>query len=204
VIFHYYKSDAYEPEYASAVSPNRKQSEIDPPRAEFGAEPAGLDDVISLASDAKVDQRRREFPGITVESIKFASSELGAESWKFLLGAYGNETLYIRQLVAIMRRHRGGLTVSTFRQEIAAAGLPPSIQRLADDRLNLAEPYIDDTKHLSDLLRPGRTVIVDLRDEWIEKDVALGLFVVMLRIFASTKFNGRDFNKLVVFDDAHK
>ena len=204
VIFHYHKSDAYEPEYASAVSPNKKQSEIDRLRAEFGAEPAGLGDVILLAPDAKVDQRRREFPGITVESIKFASSELGAESWKFLLGAYGNESLYIRQLVAIMRRHRGGLTVSTFRQEIAAAGLPPSIQRLADDRLNLAKPYIDDTKHLSDLLRPGRTVIVDLRDEWIEKDEALGLFVVMLRIFASTKFKGRDFNKLVVFDEAHK
>jgi DNA helicase HerA-like ATPase len=26
----------------------------------------------------------------------------------------------------------------------------------------------------------------------------------MLRIFASTKFKGRDFNKLVVFDEAHK
>jgi DNA helicase HerA-like ATPase len=54
------------------------------------------------------------------------------------------------------------------------------------------------------LLRPGRTVIVDLRDEWIEKDEALGLFVVMLRIFAATKADGRDFNKLVVFDEAHK
>jgi DNA helicase HerA-like ATPase len=47
-------------------------------------------------------------------------------------------------------------------------------------------------------------VIVDLRDEWIEKDEALGLFVVMLRIFAATKCEGRDFNKLVVFDEAHK
>ena len=157
-----------------------------------------------LAPDAKVDQRRREFPGITVEPIKFASSELGAESWKFLLGAYGNDSLYIRQLVAIMRRHRSGLTVDAFRQEIASAGLPAATQRLADDRLNLAEPYIDDTKRLGDLLRPGRTVIVDLRDEWIEKDEALGLFVVMLRIFAATKFSGRDFNKLVVFDEAHK
>src|SRR5258707_8335087 len=74
----------------------------------------------------------------------------------------------------------------------------------ADDRLNLAEPYIDDARRLGNLLRPGRTVIVDLRDEWIEKDEALGLFVVMLRIFAATKFEARDFNKLVVFDEAHK
>jgi len=75
---------------------------------------------------------------------------------------------------------------------------------LAEDRLNLAEPYIDDARRLGELLRPGRTVIVDLRDEWIEKDEALGLFVVMLRIFATTKFEGHDFNKLVVFDEAHK
>src|SRR5207244_3755590 len=32
----------------------------------------------------------------------------------------------------------------------------------------------------------------------------LGLFLVMLRIFAATKVGGRDFNKLVVFDEAHK
>lgn len=204
VIFHYHKSDAYEPEYASASAPNRKQSEVERLLKDYGAHPAGLKDVVLLAPEAKVEQRRAEFPGIEVQAIKFSSSELGAESWKFLLGAYGNDALYIRQLVAIMRRHRSGLTIDKFRQEIAAAALPTATQRLADDRLNLAEPYIDDARRLGELLRPGRTVIVDLRDEWIEKDEALGLFVVMLRIFAATKFEGREFNKLVVFDEAHK
>lgn len=204
VIFHYHKSDAYEPEYASAVAPNRKQSEVERLLRDYGARPQGLTDVVLLAPEAKVEQRRKEYPGITVEPIKFASSELGSESWKFLLGAYGNDSLYIRQLVAIMRRHRGDLTLDTFRQEIATAQLPPAAQRLADDRVNLAAPYIDDERRLGNLLRPGRTVIVDLRDEWIEKDEALGLFVVMLRIFAATKFEGSEFNKLVVFDEAHK
>lgn len=129
---------------------------------------------------------------------------MGAESWKFLLGAYGNDSLYIRQLVAIMRRHRDGLTLDMFRQEIEDADLPKGAQRLATDRLALAEPYVDDARRLGDLLRPGRTVIVDLRDEWIEKDEALRLFVVMLRIFAASRHEGREFNKLVVFDEAHK
>ncbi|MGE0402498.1 MAG: ATP-binding protein, partial [Kofleriaceae bacterium] len=183
---------------------NRKQSELDRLRSEYGIEPTVLSDVVVLTPEAKVEQRRHEFPGVTVEPIKFASSELGAESWKFLLGAYGNDSLYVRQLVAIMRRHRGGLTLHTLRNEIDGAELPPATQRLAEDRLNLAAPYIDDTRRLSNVLRPGRTVIVDLRDEWIEKDEALGLFVVMLRIFAATKHEGHDFNKLVVFDEAHK
>ena len=204
VIFHFHKSDAYEPEYVTAVSPNRKTSEIDRLLAEYGARPKGLGDVLLLAPEGKVELRRREYPDLTVEPIKFSSSELGAESWKFLLGAYGNESLYIRQLVAIMRRHRHGLTLDIFRQEIQQAGLPTGALRLALDRLALAEPYVDDSQRLGTLLRPGRTVIVDLRDEWIEKDEALGLFVVMLRIFAASRHNGREFNKLVVFDEAHK
>jgi DNA helicase HerA-like ATPase len=88
--------------------------------------------------------------------------------------------------------------------ELAEADLSPATRRLAEDRLGLARPYIDDAANLGALLRPGRTVIVDLRDQWIEKDEALGLFVVMLRIFASAKHAGSPFNKLVVFDEAHK
>jgi hypothetical protein len=204
VIFHFHKSDAYEPEYVTAVAPNRKASEVDRLLAEYGAKPKGLEDVVLLAPEAKVERRRQEYPGLRVEPIKFSSSELGAESWKYLLGAYGNDSLYIRQLVAIMRRHRDGLTLETLRQEIEDAELPPAAQRLAEDRLNLARPYIDDNRRLGEVLRPGRTVIVDLRDEWIEKDEALGLFVVMLRIFAASRHEGREFKKLVVFDEAHK
>jgi DNA helicase HerA-like ATPase len=53
-------------------------------------------------------------------------------------------------------------------------------------------------------MRPGRTIIVDLRDEWIEKQEALELFVVMMRIFSAQKLDGQEFNKLLVFDEAHK
>jgi DNA helicase HerA-like ATPase len=112
--------------------------------------------------------------------------------------------MYVRQLVAIMRRHREDLTLESFRSEIQAAELNQQARRLAEDRLNLAEPYLDDNFSLGSLIRPGRTIIVDLRDPWIEKDEALGLFVVMMRIFASTKMAGKSFNKLVIFDEAHK
>jgi hypothetical protein len=42
------------------------------------------------------------------------------------------------------------------------------------------------------------------RDELVEKDEALGLFVVLLQMFAEATYDGRQFNKLVVFDEAHK
>jgi DNA phosphorothioation-dependent restriction protein DptH len=111
VLFHYHKSDAYEPEHAEAVYPNRKQSEIEKLFAQYAARPKGLKNVLLLTPEAKVDQRRHEHPDLIVEPITFGSSELGAESWKYLLGAYGNDSLYVRQLVAIMRKYRGDLTL---------------------------------------------------------------------------------------------
>src|SRR6185436_18481665 len=68
----------------------------------------------------------------------------------------------------------------------------------------LAADYIDDSVRVKDLVRPGRMIIVDLRDELIEKDEALGLFVVLMELFAEATNNGERFNKLVVFDEAHK
>ena len=58
---------------------------------------------------------------------------------------------------------------------------------------------------MRDTIKPGRLIIVDLRDEFIVKDEALGLFVIMLNIFSSVKeYNNIPFNKFIVFDEAHK
>jgi hypothetical protein len=47
--------------------------------------------------------------------------------------------------------------------------------------------------------------VVGLRDEFIEKNQALGVFVVELNIFTGTRTDdGSVFNKLIVFDEAHK
>ena len=43
-----------------------------------------------------------------------------------------------------------------------------------------------------------------MRDAFIEKDETLGLFVVLLQIFAEATYEGYSFNKLIVFDEAHK
>jgi DNA helicase HerA-like ATPase len=76
--------------------------------------------------------------------------------------------------------------------------------------LDIAAQFINDGHRLADQLRPGRLIIVDLRDEYIDKDEALELFVVMLNIFANAGRDGTSsgelggFNKLIVFDEAHK
>lgn len=206
VIFHYSESMDYAPEFTSMNRPNDKVSDVQKLIEKYGASPASVSDIVLLSPKAKVDQRKAEYPGIQVFPIAFKSTELSVKDWQFLLGAIGNDSMYIRQINAIMRNNRANLTFQSLRNEVRNSAALSSGQRsLAEARLGFAEDYIDDSFALSSILKPGRLVIVDLRDEFIEKDQALGLFVVMLNIFSGvTQEDGKRFNKFIVFDEAHK
>lgn len=204
VIFHYSPTMDYRPEFTSMVSPNSIEQQVHQLRESYGAQPQGLSDVVLLAPADKVIERKAEYPDIEVLPLKFAAVELQSSHWRFLMGAVGNQATYIRQLNRLMKAVRGNMTIGALRQGIDQSSLPDHLKDLARMRLDLASEYIDDTAHLSAVIRPGRLIIVDLRDEFIEKDEALGLFVVLLQLFADAKFQGQSFNKLVVFDEAHK
>lgn len=208
VIFHYSPTMDYRPEFTSMVEPNSDAAQVKMLREIYGAEPCGLQDVILLAPADKLDERKREYPGIEVRPLKFAAAELQTSHWRFLMGAVGNQATYIRQLNRVMKSLRSGLTLEGLREGIESSSLPDHLKGMAKMRLDLAAEYIDDSVRLKDVIRPGRLIIVDLRDEFIEKDEALGLFVVLLQLFADAKYldrgTERSFNKLVVFDEAHK
>ncbi|MDR1966789.1 MAG: hypothetical protein LBQ36_08775, partial [Synergistaceae bacterium] len=170
----------------------------------YGAEPQGLRDILILTPANKVEERRAEYPDIEVRPIAFSASELKAKHWKFLMGAVGSQSMYIRQINLIMKGLRDNLTLVSLREGIEKSGLTDHLKDLANMRLTFANEYIDDEQRLQDLIRPGRLIIVDLRDEYIEKDEALGLFIVMLQIFSEAMYQGTNFNKLIVFDEAHK
>lgn len=204
VIFHYSPTQDYAPEFTSMILPNTVDEEIRILRERYKANPVALKDVMILTPSNKVSERRAEYPDIEVRSIAFSASELKAAHWKFLMGAIGSQSMYMRQINLIMRGLRDNLTLDAIRDGIANSGLSDHLKDLAQTRLLFASEYVDDSQHLQDLIRPGRLIIVDLRDEFIEKDEALGLFVVMLQIFSETTYLGKAFNKLVVFDEAHK
>jgi len=206
VIFHYHESQNYVPEFVSMVKPNNRADEVSRLRAEFGAEPAALADVLMLTSSDKVATRKMDYPNVEVRPISFRSNELTARDWQFLMGVVDNSSLYITHMNKIMRDYRGNLTLDNIRNGVASSRLNDSQKSLAEMRLEFASEYIADTAPLlADHLKAGRLVIVDFRDELIQKDQALGLFVVMLSIFASVGTqNGQHMNKLIVWDEAHK
>jgi hypothetical protein len=202
VIFHYHESQDYPPEFVSMVEPNSVESELKILKQEYGVDPTALEDVLILTSADKLSVRRREFPNVRVEPINFSSTELQIRDWRFLMGVGGNQ-MYMRQINMIMRELRQEITLETLKERVSESDLTDQQKQIADLRLNFASQFIDDSRSLAQMLRPGRLIIVDLRDEFIDKDEALGLFVVMLNIFANA---GRDekFNKMIVFDEAHK
>jgi hypothetical protein len=203
LVFHYHRSENYAPELLAARVANDDPRERDR-LAVAGLRPQPLTDVVLLTPEAAVARRRLELPDVRVEPLQFGPAEIGSEGWRLLLGASGNDALYLRQLVSVLRRRRYDLRVDTIRDDLAALDLNPNARRLIEDRLALATEYIRPDVTLSDLFCAGRTVIVDLRDEWIEKDEALVLFMVLMRIFERANSVDQPFNKLVVFDEAHK
>lgn len=204
VIFHYSPTLDYKPEFTSVVSPNSDPDQLAQLRTRYGAGSHALEDVVILVPAAKVAERQSEYPNIEVRPIAFAASELKASHWKFLMGAVGSQSLYLRQVNLIMRKLRDALTLEGLVQAIDESALSEHLKDLAHTRLQFAAEYIADQQRITTLIRPGRLIIVDLRDEFIEKDEALGLFVVLLQLFSEATFEGNSFNKLVVFDEAHK
>lgn len=206
VIFHYSDSMDYAPEFTLMVYPNDEAGQLAKLKAEYGAEPGNIKDVVLLAPESQVETRKAEYPDIEVHGIGFDSSELAVRDWMFLLGAMGNDSTYIKELKQIMKACRHNMSLQNIRNGVAESDHMSSSQRsLAEQKLDFAEEYITDGNKLQQYLKPGRLIIVDLRDEFIEKDEALGLFVVMLNIFSSVmQVDGRAFNKFIVFDEAHK
>jgi len=206
VIFHYSESMDYEPEFTSMIYPNDKENELKKLKERYGAEPDNIEDIIILTPKDKIEERKSEFPSIEVLPISFNSKELNVQDWLFLLGAVGNDSTYIKQLKSIMKQHRKNITLDEITESVEESHLLSTTQKkLARQRLSFAREYIDDNFSLRDKLKPGRLIIVDLRDEFIDKDEALGLFVIMLNIFSAVKnIDGKHFNKFIVFDEAHK
>ncbi|UED79597.1 DUF853 family protein [Lysinibacillus sp. CD3-6] len=204
VIFHYSKSETYQPEYTTFNQANAVEAEIQMLQKEFGIHPEAIEDIVLLTPSDKLTLRKQQYPSIDVQPLYFNTSELSVEDWNFLMGTAANSSLYIRQLKSIIRMNRHNLKFSEIEHSIEEEEMEERSKKILKQRLNFVREYIDDTMYLKDILKPGRIIIVDVRDEFIEEDEALGLFMVMLRIFSDVMYEGRSFNKLIVFDEAHK
>ncbi|MGW5651096.1 methylation-associated defense system ATP-binding protein MAD8 [Streptomyces humi] len=204
IVFHYSETSEYAPEFLSMIDANDDEGQREALHRRYGAQPAGLDDVVLLVPQEYVEERQAEYPDVQVHPLAFAAAELKIAHWKFLMGAVGNQSGYIRQIGRIIKANRADLTLDAVRRGVEDSTLDEHLKRKARERLDIAGDFINDSVRIKDLARPGRLIVVDLRSDDIEKSDALSLFVVLMHLFSEATDEGRPFNKLVVFDEAHK
>lgn len=203
VVFHYSRDMSVKCEYGSMSEPSDDESSIEWLR-ERGVEPATVDEVVVLVPSGQEDQRRADYPGCTVETLAIGTAELSGEDWKLLMGIAGGEQMYARQMQRVLGDLRSEISLSTIRAGIEEAGLTANQKRLAETRLGFCQKYVRDDARVSDVLKPGRLVIVDIRDSYIDQPDALSVFMVLLNCFSGAGRGETKFNKMIVFDEAHK
>jgi DNA helicase HerA-like ATPase len=158
-----------------------------------------------LVPEVKLEQRKKEYPSIDVRPVLFDPSELDSDAWHYLMGATGNDAMYVRTINKIIkdldRMHM--LTFDGIWSSIVEGDLDKAQQRRAGDRLEFAKEYIKDGMDLGSAIAPGRLVVVDLREKYIKKADAIGLFMILQKVLAEPQYEGERFNRLFVFDEAH-
>lgn len=204
VVFHYSDVEDYAPEILTIVDPNNAP-ETQKLRDVYGAEPKGFQDIVLLVPEPKLEKRKQEYPNLDVRPILFSSKELDSDAWHYLMGVTSKDAMYVRRIGQMIEKldRANKLTLGELWSSIVDGSLDHNQERRAKERLDFAKDYIRDGEDLGSVMTPGRLVVVDLRDKYISKDDALGMFMIIQRLFADIRSEGSAFNKLIVFDEAH-
>lgn len=204
VVFHYSGDATYVSEFATLGTPN------DDPAAvtwlsRRGILPASVDDIVVLATARELEHRRAEYGNVPVEALMMSPSELTLADWKLLMGVEGGKQMYAKALAQVLRNLGDDFTTDDLRAGIEDTDLSRSQKGIAKARVDFVDEYLDANARITDWVRPGRLVIVDARDSLIDREEALSLFMVLLNRFAEVRASGGGrFNKMIVFDEAHK
>jgi hypothetical protein len=204
VVFHYSADATYRSEFATLAQPTQDPIAVEWLR-EHGATPTAVDEVVVLVSERQLDRRRIEYSGLRVEPLGLSASELTLADWKLLMGIEGGKQMYAKELALVLRDLQADFTADQLKERIEQTDLPKQQKSIAKARVRFVEEYLRTDGNVRDWLKPGRLLIIDVRDELIDKDEALSIFMVLLNRFAEVNAEGPDrFNKMVVFDEAHK
>lgn len=205
VIFNYRRNASDRFELSSFAFPNQDSADIERLAAEYRAQPASVHDVHVICLPGELRPARvQEYQPLRATELFFNPQSLDVEDWELLMGEPGSDAVFARTIrnTLVDLRAAGDITLDQLDHEVAnrLTGHSRSAARL---RFDFVRRYISGDRgvNFSELLRPGRALIVDLRQPLFNKDDALRFFLVCANQIS--RVQGR-FNKLIVFDEAHE
>ena len=205
VIFNYRRNASDRFELSSFAFPNQDAADIERLAAEYQAQPASVHDVHVICLPGELRPARvQEYQPLRATELFFNPQSLDVEDWELLMGEPGSDAVFARTIrnTLVDLRAAGDITLDQLDHEVAnrLTGQSRSAARL---RFDFVRRYISGDRgvNFSELLRPGRALVVDLRQPLFNKDDALRFFLVCAN--QVSRVQGR-FNKLIVFDEAHE
>ena len=204
LVFHYSNSQDYKPEVTLMNRANENPKEIELLQ-KWGITPTGCKDVVVVCPQSQVAARRVEFPHLTIVPLLFHEEEVAVDSYINLMGDAASESFEIEVLMETMEELRDRLTVDNIEKAIAENKYLTEMQKnLLFLKIRKAKKFITTDQRIATVFRPGRVVVVDLRDEFMPKSTAFRLLLCLLNVFQNVTYGGSIFPKVLVADEAHE
>jgi hypothetical protein len=205
VVFNYRRNASDRFELASLSLANQDPRDIDALSRDYHASPTALPDVHVLCLPGELrPERLQEYGSLHATELFFDPTTIGIEDWELLMGEPGSEAVFARTIrnTLVDLRAAGDITFDNLEQQVLGrlGGQSRTAARL---RFDFVRRYISEDRGVDfeNLLRPGRVLIVDLRQPLFNKDDALRFFLVCANQIS--RVQGR-FNKMLLFDEAHE
>ncbi len=205
VVFNYRRNATDRFELGSLSRPNSDPGDLARLAAEYQAAPVALADVHVLCLPGELRPARLdEYHGLTSSELMFDARALGAEDWELLMGEPGSDSVFARTIrdTLVGLRLAGEITLAGL-QSATMARLTGSSRAAAGLRFDFVRRYVSQEggADFASLVRPGRVLVIDLRQPLFNKDDALRFFLVCASQIS--RIQGA-FNKVLVFDEAHE
>jgi len=204
-IFNYRRNASDRFELSSLGYPNSNSQDISNLEKEFGATPKAIKDIKILCLPGELTEgRQEEYNGLPASELFFNPETLSVDDWELLMGDPGSKAVFARTIRHGLRELRSTGDISLGQLESYVSGrLRGQSRTAAQLRLEFVSQYLSEEHGIDfeNLLSPGRVVIFDLRQPLFSKDDALRFFLVCSNFVSRVQ---GQFNKLVVFDEAHE
>jgi len=192
-------------DHLAAVLPNHHQSEPAFLWGRYEARPAGLTDQVILCLAEEVAAYRARYPYALVLPIQFALRSLSALGFNALMGVHkGRNPLYLRAMGKSLRalRMKQQSTPADLQRAVAALDVSSEIRKLAQQRLDLIDSFVDEEVDLRSLLKPGRLIQIAISTESLVPEDAQLLAALVLDVLV-LQGGGDTCPLLVDLDEAH-
>jgi DNA helicase HerA-like ATPase len=205
VIFNYRRNALDRFELSSLALPNQKASDVERLAKDYGALPLPVRDIHILCLPGELGAARiEEYGRIPASELYFDPATLTVEDWELLMGEPGSGAVFARTIRHALRelRYSGEITLESLEDRVTGM-LKGQSRTAAQLRFEFVRRYLSRERGVdfTQLLKPGRAVILDLRQPLFNKNDALRFFLVCSGYVSRVQ---GQFNKLVIFDEAHE